>query len=111
MFTPRLSGRVLTLRTAKVFVDETSPGAACIVLNVSEGGACLLLSDPLELSETFTLKIDRVATPYHCRVAWKRKNRIGVAFLNDTVRQETAGKTMGNPQAEVPPARGPAPAP
>lgn len=53
------------------------PTFHCVVLNLSEGGACLEVRDPLPNS--FVLVLDDVFRT--CRVVWRRSNRIGVEFL------------------------------
>lgn len=47
----------------------------------SAGGARLLVDNPNEVPETFTL-VQRgpVATLWKCRVAWRTENQIGVMF-------------------------------
>ena len=53
------------------------PSLQCVVRNVSEGGACLEIRDPLP--DSFVLVLDDV--PRTCRVVWRQASRVGVEFL------------------------------
>ena len=72
--------RQLTLQTAKIFLDSHSPAIPCAVLNLSEGGACVLLPSRTYVPGLFDMAIDHSKTLYECRVAWRRGDKIGVAF-------------------------------
>jgi PilZ domain len=72
--------RHLTLRTAKIFCNRGVPAIDCAIVNISDGGACILLSDPGEIPNVFDLAIDNDGKMRGCRVAWRSGNRIGVAF-------------------------------
>jgi hypothetical protein len=76
----RRSQRQLTLMTAKIFCDRHAAAVDCAVVNISEGGACILLSDPATVPNLFNLAIDNEGKMRGCRVAWRSGNRIGVAF-------------------------------
>jgi hypothetical protein len=76
----RRHARHLTLRTAKIFSDRSVTGIDCAIVNISDGGACILLSDPGAIPNVFDLAIDNDGNVRGCRVAWRSGNRIGVAF-------------------------------
>jgi PilZ domain len=53
----------------------------CIVHDVSEGGACLEFSaPPTQLPDAFEIVIKPSSRKQRCTVAWRKRNRIGVAF-------------------------------
>ncbi len=52
----------------------------CTVRNFSETGAALEVLSPLYIPDRFTLAIRTDQLKLACRVIWRRKNRIGVAF-------------------------------
>lgn len=72
--------RQLTLQTAKIFIDSHSPAIPCAVLNISDGGACVLLPTKTYVPGMFDLAIDHKNTLHECRVAWRHGDKIGVAF-------------------------------
>jgi PilZ domain len=52
----------------------------CTVRNISDTGAALEVTTPLGVPDAFWLLISGDPTRRHCRVAWRRDKRIGVAF-------------------------------
>jgi len=52
----------------------------CLVRNISDTGAALEVASPVGIPDTFTLMISGDEAGHPCRVAWRRENRIGVAF-------------------------------
>jgi hypothetical protein len=69
-------------RTLKGGTISFNNGAAidCIVRNLSGTGANLEVVSPVGIPDDFTLVIRPEKTQHSCRVAWKKQNRIGVAF-------------------------------
>lgn len=53
----------------------------CAVLNISKGGACLLVADPAGIPRTFELVVDPGRLRVHCNLAWRSRHRIGVSFI------------------------------
>jgi ActR/RegA family two-component response regulator len=53
---------------------------SCIVRNVSASGACLEVASPTNIPEDFVLLIECDQIRRHCRIAWRKERRIGVAF-------------------------------
>lgn len=49
--------------------------------NISEGGACVLISTAMALPEEFTLVLPP-NTSRRCRLVWRRGQKIGVEFLS-----------------------------
>ena len=54
------------------------------VLDVSEGGARILVSSPAELPEVFWLVLSKDRTTRRqCRIVWRSDTMIGVRYLGD----------------------------
>jgi len=54
----------------------------CTMRDLSDIGACLMVTSPTGIPNEFELVPDRDKVPRHCRVVWRAANRIGVAFAN-----------------------------
>ena len=54
---------------------------ACVITDVSAGGAQLLANVPREL-DVVRLEIEAFDS-FECRIAWRTDTRVGVEFLND----------------------------
>ena len=73
--------RAIRRRVLKSATIEFDRGAhSCAVRNLSETGAALDVPFALAIPHEFTLTVvtDRVSR--HCRVIWRKENRLGVAF-------------------------------
>ena len=57
-------------------------GAAvnCMVRNLSDAGAMLEVTKPVEVPEEFTLALPAEGHHLSCHVVWRREKRIGVTF-------------------------------
>ena len=55
-------------------------GISCTVRNMSESGASLEVDSPIGIPEVFKLVIEKDHFERACRVVWRSKNRIGIAF-------------------------------
>ncbi|WP_244549007.1 PilZ domain-containing protein [Bradyrhizobium canariense] len=72
----RPSGRVSN--AAKIIVDAKSPAIDCTVVDYSAGGACLQVTGVTSLPPRFELL--HGLTRKRCRVVWRDRLRVGVAF-------------------------------
>lgn len=70
--------RYLTLKMGQITGEDLVRD--CAVLNVSRGGACVLVSDIDSLPETFSLSFD--GDTRECAIAWRERHRVGVAFTD-----------------------------
>jgi DNA-binding response OmpR family regulator len=72
--------RFSTLKTGEIILKDGKPPLACLILNLSYGGAEVRLPDEsLECPSTFALKLQ--AGPVHsCEVCWRRGDKVGVRF-------------------------------
>jgi hypothetical protein len=69
--------RVLKLGTIALNGDG---GITCRIRDISEGGACLEVASQFGIPDEFKLVIGVDDWQRSCRVAWRKANRIGVAF-------------------------------
>jgi hypothetical protein len=68
-----LKGGVISFRHFGATID-------CTVRNLSKSGACLSVASPVGIPTEFDLVLDRDKVPRHCRLVWRRADRIGVEF-------------------------------
>ena len=76
----RRSERHLTFRTAKIVAANHDYSLECVVLNVSQHGACVLVPTGARIEDQFTLFIDGDDEPHRCVVCWRDGSRIGVSY-------------------------------
>jgi hypothetical protein len=68
-------------RVLKTATIEFNRGAySCAVRNLSEAGAALDVPFALAIPHEFTLVMETDQASRHCRVIWRKENRLGVAF-------------------------------
>jgi hypothetical protein len=69
---------------AWIDIGDGSQPRSCDVLDVSEGGARIMVSSPNELPKEFWLVLakDRTRRRY-CRMVWQSDTQVGVAYLGD----------------------------
>jgi len=72
--------RSRTLKSAQIVYNNANCLAECTIVNISEGGAALQLTDYVEYPSQFVLKINRGPT-HRCEICWQRGNKMGVRFL------------------------------
>jgi PilZ domain len=76
----RYEERGLVLKTARIKSEAIDAEIGCAILDISHGGARLLLPAGVSTPELFDLAIDPDGHMKFCRVVWKSGNTIGVAF-------------------------------
>src|SRR3977135_32176 len=78
----RRSERTSSNTPGVIGAEDDSFRAACIVCNLSEGGAKLMLEEPTALPAEFVLFL-RPDSPIgrRCHVIWRIENKIGVRFV------------------------------
>ena len=73
--------RVIRRRVLKSATIEFDRGAySCAVRNLSGAGATLDVPSALAIPDEFTLIMETDQVSRHCRVIWRKENRLGVAF-------------------------------
>lgn len=85
MPTVRKHQRQLTLKTARISADVIANSLPCAILDLSEGGACLLLPNETLLPNEFDLTVDHTGSRQRCKLVWRSRHRIGVSFVSDGV--------------------------
>ncbi len=78
------SQRTILMKTGTIFFRDTSRG--CVVLNISTGGAGLVIERDEEIPFTFELEIESEPIRRHCFVVWRIERRIGVTFDLDRMQ-------------------------
>ncbi|MFD2183844.1 PilZ domain-containing protein [Rhodoplanes azumiensis] len=71
--------RFLTLATGRI-VDRDD-AIDCAVVNVSVGGACLLVADAAAVPGVFELVVDPGRIRVRCVAVWRDRHHLGVAFV------------------------------
>jgi hypothetical protein len=81
-FTPekRKTARHRVLQSGSISFHHFGAKIDRTVRNLSEAGACLVVTSPLGITNEFDLVLDRENTPRRCRVVWQSANGIGVKF-------------------------------
>jgi hypothetical protein len=73
--------RAIRRRVLKSAMIEFDRGAySCAVRNLSGAGAALDVPYALAIPHEFTLIMETDPASRHCRVIWRKENRLGVAF-------------------------------
>jgi hypothetical protein len=80
MLERRAHPRWLTLKTGKIVRSDDACDIDCAILDMSEAGARILVSDPTEVPQKFVLKCDRTHAVYICERVWTDGNRIGLSY-------------------------------
>jgi len=78
----RSIGRTTISKSALLFFDARRGISACLVRNITNGGAGIQLRDVNALPPDFELTFDSFRTIRRCRVIWRQGDVVGVAFQN-----------------------------
>jgi hypothetical protein len=76
---PRGSPRLRTLKGGLILFG-TAPAFDCVIRNMSETGALLVVSSA-GIPDEFTLVIKPEMRKRACRIAWRSVDKIGVHFI------------------------------
>lgn len=71
--------RFLTLATGRIV--NQGDAIDCAVVNVSVGGACLLVPDAAAVPDVFELVVDPGRIRVRCVGVWRHQHHLGVAFV------------------------------
>jgi hypothetical protein len=77
----RQGSRRRVLKGGKISFHQLGTSTDCTVRNLSQLGACLIVTSPVGIPDEFDLVMDSDKTPRRCRVEWRSANQIGVSFL------------------------------
>jgi hypothetical protein len=75
----RKNQRYRTLKMGAIIFNNGG-GVSCMVRNISTAGACIEVTNPLEIPDAFTLVVESDNLLRRCHVGWRKQKRIGVAF-------------------------------
>jgi hypothetical protein len=67
-------------KAAKIVAARCQQLIGCTVLNLSIGGAVIIVANAADVPNEFELTFDAARTMRLCRVAWRTEHKIGVAF-------------------------------
>ena len=76
----RTEARLLTFKTGKIVSVRDDVEILAAVLDISDGGACLLVSNIMDVPEEFQLFLDRNSEAHLCEVRWKAGHKVGIRF-------------------------------
>jgi hypothetical protein len=73
--------RTKVLRNAKIILDHRAPVISCTVKDLNGQGACLSVASTYRLPDTFELTFEHGRSRRACRVIWRTRDKLGVAFV------------------------------
>jgi hypothetical protein len=62
------------------FISVAGSSTRCRIVNISDEGAAIEMPDAAHMVDRFQLMIESDRSIRNCRIAWIKKNRIGVEF-------------------------------
>jgi len=65
---------------AAAIIFSNGGGVSCMVRNMSTAGACIEVTDPLEIPDALTLFIESDNFLRRCHIGWRKEKRIGLIF-------------------------------
>src|SRR5215213_4399665 len=77
---PRAAPRLKALIAAKISFNNGQSTLDCLIRNLSDTGAKLIVSAAVTLPECFDLIIPQKSVTRRARIAWRRGEEIGVRF-------------------------------
>jgi len=85
----RQNSRIRVLKGAKIVLG-TSSVLDCIVRDLTNRGARILISNALELPDTVSVTFDNGRTCRPCRLAWRTLGETGVEFCDASPQKSAA---------------------
>ena len=92
----RRAPRIRSLIGARIVFNNGLATVDCLIRDVSETGAKLIVSSPVPLPDRFELTVPQKGTTRRVRVVWRRATEIGVRF-----EDEQAPEQASAPQSEA----------
>ena len=78
-------GRKIVHMGAKAVIANSDSTIECTIVDISDTGAKLELSDVGIITARFKLFVPEIDHIYECEVVWRNGNNIGVRFANSIV--------------------------
>jgi len=72
--------RTRALKRAKIILNDRSSLFDCIVRNLTNVGASVLVRSSIGIPDSFVLSFDLRRSTRQCRVIWRVENELGVQF-------------------------------
>ena len=72
--------RMRALMGAKIVFNFGSVSQDCLIRNMSEAGAKIVVAPDVSLPDVFDLVVPSRQTTYRAHLRWRSRNEIGVAF-------------------------------
>ena len=83
----RKSPRKTVISTA--WVDVGGPKVACVIWNISDGGAKITIADSAQLPDEFTLLLsEHEPGGSRCRIVWRSAGEVGAKFLTKSATMQ-----------------------
>nr|WP_248310840.1 PilZ domain-containing protein [Bosea vaviloviae] len=76
----RQTPRLRSLLGARACYNQRRATLDCVVRNISEGGALIVVTETVLLPADFELEIAQRQRSYHAHVRWRTGTKLGVSF-------------------------------
>ena len=86
---PRVAPRLKTLLAARINFNNGQSTLDCLIRNLSDTGAKLIVSAAIALPDRFDLFIPQKSVTRRGRIVWRRGEEMGVRFDEDAPRSES----------------------
>ncbi|MET3893256.1 hypothetical protein ABIE41_004332 [Bosea sp. OAE506] len=86
----RQTPRLRSLLGARARYNQKRTTLDCVVRNISDGGALIVVPDTVLLPADFELEITQRQRCYHAHVRWRTGTRIGVSFEAEDLAEGVA---------------------
>jgi len=90
----RRSERVKSFLRAQIIFNNHLSTVDCIIKNISQHGARVVLDETLTVPHQFELHIPQKGKTYRARMAWRDSGALGVEFIDEPAKQQDAPAPM-----------------
>ena len=91
----RVAPRMRTLIAAKISFNNGQSTLDCLIRNLSDTGAKLIVSAAIALADSFDLLIPQKSVTRRVRIVWRRGEEMGVRFDEGAPRSESRDPDAG----------------
>lgn len=96
----RIAQRRLVGYRAHLKLNDSGTLVECVVRDISQTGARLIVTSPSELPDTFSLFLSKDVAR-RCRIVWRKEKQVGVNFGGRQMQQEPGWIKMIEPKKNV----------
>jgi len=93
MLERRIRPRNLTYIGARIFFNKRQSTVDCLVRNLSDDGAKIVLSDSAFIPSEFEISIANKGESRVANIAWRRESQAGIRFLESARRLQPSLET------------------